>query len=75
MKDKTPNGMDPEVYKSELEFVLKKKYNDETMAEIKKRARGLLYRIDFDLYVVLNWIIDTIEDSIQSSAPTARDKE
>ena len=61
--DKVPKGMDPEIYKSELEFVMKKKYNDETMAEIKKRARGLLYRIDFDLFVDLNWIIDNIEDS------------
>ena len=61
--DKTPKGMDPEFYKRELEIVMKRKYNDETMAEIKRRARGLLYRIDFDLFVVLNWIIDNIEDS------------
>ncbi len=67
MTDKTPEGMDSEVYKKELEYALKKKYTDETMAEIKKRARGLLYRIDFDLYVVLNWIIDKIEDSFQKS--------
>lgn len=83
MKDKTPKGMDPEVYKSELEVVMKKKYNDETVSEIKKRARGLLYRIDFDLFVVLNWIIDNIEDStiivskeeVQSSEQSSKEAE
>ena len=73
--DKTPKGMDPETYKNQLEYAMKNKYNDETVAEIKKRARGLLYRIDFDLFVVLNWIIDNIEDSIQSSCQKANENE
>ena len=63
MNNKIPEGMDPEVYKNELEYAMKKKYNEETVAEIKRRARGLLYRIDFDLFIVLNWIIDNIECS------------
>ena len=63
MNKKIPDGMDPEVYKNELEYAMKKKYNDETVAEIKNRARGLLFRIDFDLFVVLNWVIDNIEGS------------
>lgn len=68
--DKIPEGMDPKIYKGELEAVMGKKFNDETMAEIKKRARGLLYRVDFDLFVVLNWIIDTIENSKDILSPS-----
>jgi hypothetical protein len=64
-RDKTPKGMDPEFYKRELEIVMKKKYNDESITQIKKRARGLLYRIDFDLFVVLNWIIDNMEEALE----------
>ena len=64
---KAPKGMDPEVYKRELEYVMNKKYNDETLDEIKKRARGLLYRVDFDLFVVVNWIIDQLENGPQNS--------
>ena len=56
--------MNTEIYKNELEYAIKRKYNDETITEIKKRARGLLYRIDMDLYIVLNWIIDNIEAQI-----------
>ena len=69
MSDKTPNGMDPEAYKEQVDYALSKKYNDETIEEIKRRARGLLYRVDFDLFIVVNWIIDNFGDSQFKEGP------
>jgi len=39
----------------------------EDIEDIRKRVKGLIYRIDKDLYVVIEWMFDRIVQSLEGN--------